>query len=112
MDTIKLDNDNWDLELDASGNMSAVSDNERLAQDVATACRVWRGEALANIAFGVPYRDIMGKRPALSLISAYLIETALTVTDVVEIETDLKNANNERLMTGNILINGAINVNI
>lgn len=112
MDTIKLNSDNWDLELDASGNMYAVDGNERLAQDVATACRVWRGEALADIEFGVPYRDIMGNRPALSLISAYLGETALTVTDVTEIEIDLQNADNERLMTGSILINGAINVNI
>ena len=112
METMKLTT-NWDLDLDGYGNLATVSDDAAIAQNVATACLVWRGEFFWDITFGVPYKNILGEQPPLSSVSAYLSECAKTVDGVNEITVDLKrDAENIRLLKGNIIINGEINVAI
>ena len=62
----------WDLTLDDSGNIAMVDDGLRIAQDVATACRVCKGECLLNTQRGIPYKEeIMGLQPNISLLQAY-----------------------------------------
>ena len=112
MYTMKLTAD-WDLDLDGSNNLSVVNGTEAIAQNIATACLVWRGEYYWNTNFGVPYRNILGQQPPLSSLSAYLSECALTVDSVERASIDLhKDKGNIRNVSGTITANGDINVSI
>lgn len=111
METMKLDYGNWDLDLDASGNLATINGNNAIAQNVATACLVFKGEDYFNSDFGVPYKNVLGYLPSLSLISAYMAKTALTVDSVETVQPQLKYSTSDRKVGGTILINGDINVN-
>lgn len=54
-DTLLLDRANWDLCLDASGNIALAGEPYSLTQDVASECRVYLGECYYDTARGVPY---------------------------------------------------------
>ena len=111
MDTMKL-TDEWDLALDGSNNLATVDGTAAIAQNIATACLVWRGEYLLDTTFGVPYKNVLGEQPPLSSLNAYLAKTALTVDSVETVDIDLKKDNqNIRKVTGTITANGEINVN-
>ena len=78
--TLLLDQTLWDLMLDASGGIAVASDPYSVAQDVASACRVFLGEEWYNATVGVPYfQQILGKNPPAGLIKAQLVAAALTV---------------------------------
>ena len=111
MDTMKLTTD-WDLDLDGSNNLATVDGTQAIAQNIATTCRVWRGEYFWDTNFGVPYKNILGEQPPLSSLSAYLSECALTVDSVETVSVDLRKDNeNIRQVAGTITANGEINVN-
>ena len=62
----------WDLSVDENGNIAMVDGGLRIAQDVATSCRVWKGECLLNTERGIPYKEeIMGLQPNMSVLQAY-----------------------------------------
>lgn len=83
MDTILLDPDSWDMVIDAAGNIAMATQPYAIAQDVASACRLFSGELWYDAAKGVPYfEQILGKNPAISLIKAKEVEAALTVPNV------------------------------
>lgn len=83
MITLLLDLTNWDLVLDASGNVAVASLPYAAAQDVASAQRTFEGEVWYNSLLGIPYfTDILGQNPPISLFQAYMIQAALTVPDV------------------------------
>ncbi len=74
----------WDLTLDASGNIAIASPPYALAQDAASECRLFAGEAYYDTTRGVPYwGQILGMAPPLSLVRAYLVRAALLVPGVV-----------------------------
>lgn len=54
MRTLALDND-WDLMLDGFNNLALKSNNECLAQDVASSVMVWKNELPFDRLRGVPY---------------------------------------------------------
>lgn len=54
MKTIALDT-NWDIGIDNLRNIATVSGNDRLAQDVASSVRVFKGELPFDIERGVNY---------------------------------------------------------
>ena len=112
MDTMALDSGTWDLDLDPQGNLKTYTGNNAIAQNVATACLVWRGEGYFDTTFGVPYRSILGEIPALSVLTAYLTQVALTAANVDTANPQLKINTTERKVGGTILINGEINVNL
>lgn len=85
MDTLLLDTDLWDLCLDASGNIAMASNPYAIAQDVASACKLYLGELWYNTDKGIPYTDqILGHSPPLSLVKSDLETAALSVPEVVE----------------------------
>lgn len=43
MTTLKLDNETWDLTIDGNGNIAVADSSEETAQDVASACAMFRG---------------------------------------------------------------------
>jgi hypothetical protein len=84
MRTLLLDQTTWDLCLDASGNIAVAADPYALAQDVASAIRLFAGEAWYDTSLGIPYfEQILGHAPPVSLIKEQFTRTALTVPGVV-----------------------------
>ena len=80
MNTLLLDLTYWDLMVDAAGGIAVATEPYAIAQDVASACRVFRGEQWYDTTVGVPYRqDILGYSPPLSLVKQALVTAALTV---------------------------------
>ncbi|HEY1441394.1 MAG TPA: hypothetical protein VGF65_11260 [Mycobacterium sp.] len=104
MKTLLLDPVTWDLCLDANGNLAVASDPYSVAQDVASACRLFIGELWFNTTKGIRYfEDILGKRPPLSLIKAALNNAALTVPTVATAQSFIQ-ANNDREVTGQVQV--------
>lgn len=86
MDTLLLDRTKWDLVVDTAGNIAMGKNPYALAQDAASAIRLFLGELWYNIDKGVPYwGQILGQTPPpVSLMKAKFEAAALTVPDVVE----------------------------
>jgi len=84
MKSLLLDRTVWDLVLDADGNIAVASEPYSRTQDVACACRLFKGELWYSTKKGIPYfAEILGKRPSFSLVKEYLNQAALTVPGVV-----------------------------
>jgi hypothetical protein len=102
MQTLLLSVDNWDLTLDASGNIATASGPYALAQDVASACKVFAGELWYDTDQGIPYlENILGQSPPLQYIKSQLEDAALTVPGVVSALCVLAGLNG-RLLSGQI----------
>lgn len=83
MDSLLLQQDVWDLCLDASGNIALASTPYAESQDVASAIKTFLGEVWFNKAIGVPYfQGILGKPLAAAFVKSKLVAAALTVPGV------------------------------
>ena len=83
MKSLLLDRRNWDLVLDAQGNIAVAQEPYAIAQDVANAVRLFVGELWYDKNKGVPYWGaILGKRPPLAFVKAQIVKAALTVPRV------------------------------
>src|ERR1700748_2690157 len=112
MDTLKLDS-SWDLTVDVYGNMATIGDatpeavasgpGMRLAQDVATRVRAWRGEVYFDTTQGVRYDTILGAAPNLAVVQNAFNTEALKVPFC---ETAIANfkfeAEDKRALTGTL----------
>lgn len=88
--TLLLDQTTWDLVIDAFGNIAVAEPPYALAQDVASACKLFKGELLYDVEQGIPYFDeILGHGPPIELVSSYLEIAAKTVPGVVSAHADL-----------------------
>jgi hypothetical protein len=104
MNTLLLDAARWDLVLDASGNIAMASDPYALAQDVASAVRLFQGEAWFNTATGVPYfQEVLGQNPPIQLLQSLIEQAALTVPEVVRAAATITSFEN-RTITGNVQV--------
>lgn len=86
MKTLLLDIAAWDLVLDVYGNIAVATEPYQLAQDAASAIKLFQGELWYDTTPGVPYwTAILGQSPPpLSLMKAEFIAAAKTVPGVVE----------------------------
>lgn len=83
MDTLLLDQATWDLCLDANGNIAVATGPYAMAQDVASACRLFKGELWYDTSKGVPYfGKFLSHAPAISLLKEELVIAAKTVPGV------------------------------
>jgi len=83
-DTLLLTVDQWDLCLDAGGNIAVASPPYALAQDVASALRLVFGELWYDDSKGVPYFDlVLGHTPPVNLFRQLMVDAALTVPGTV-----------------------------
>ena len=64
MKTIGLENN--DLYVDDLGNIGVKDGLERLAQDVASSVKVWKGELPRDVERGIDYNDIDGIQETLN----------------------------------------------
>jgi hypothetical protein len=84
MSSLLLDISEWDLVLDASGNIALAQPPYSLAQDVACAVRTVLGEVYYNRNLGLDYfGQVWGKLPPASLFIQLIVNQALTVPGVV-----------------------------
>ena len=104
MKTLLLDTDTWDLVADASGNIAVADEPYALAQDAASAIRLFAGELYYDTTQGIPYFDqILGKAPPVSLMKAYFNRAALTVPGVVSAKTFIQSWT-DRTVTGQVQV--------
>ena len=99
MNTLAL-NDNWDLYAE-NGNIAMFTSKDALAQDMASACRLFLGELWYDTTQGVLYWQILSKLPPLSFIKASYVAAALTVPGVVAAVCYISGIAN-RTMTGQV----------
>lgn len=109
MDTLLLLPSSWDLCLDSSGNIAMASNPYSIAQDVASAIRLFFGELYYDSSKGVPYfSQILGAsdlNDAVLIMSAQAELAALTVPEVVQAKcTALFYNNTTRTLTGTVEI--------
>lgn len=83
MDTLLLDRTTWDLCLDSNGNIALASDPYALAQDAASAIRLFSAELWYDTSQGIPYfQSILGRPPPIAFMKSRFIAAALTVPGV------------------------------
>lgn len=86
--TLLLDRSQWDLVLDAAGNMAVADAPYATAQDIASNQRTLRGECWYNTGLGIPYLDsVLGQAPPRALLQHYLEDAAKQVPLVVNART-------------------------
>lgn len=84
MQTLLLDPVAWDLVADLDANIAVASNPYSLAQDAASAIRLFQAELWYDTTRGVPYwSQILGYAPPLALLKAYMVAAALTVPGIV-----------------------------
>ncbi|WP_144378538.1 hypothetical protein [Mesorhizobium amorphae] len=84
MRTLLLDPSTWDLTINAAGNIAVAEEPYALAQDAASAIRLFQGELYFDTRPGIPYfPEILGEAPPISLMKAWFVRSAMTVPGVV-----------------------------
>ena len=105
--TLYLNPETWDLEIDASGNIATASGRYQLAQDAASAIKTFLGEVWFDTTIGVPYMtDILGRAPTIEVVKARLQAAALTVPGVASATVVITSTAN-RTIVGQVQITGA-----
>ena len=98
MNTLLLDSVDWDLVLDAKGNIAMASEPYALAQDVASAVRLFKGELWYDTSKGIPYfEQVLGYLPPVSLLRRLLADAALSVPGVLNAQVVLEPLENRQL---------------
>ena len=94
---------NWDLMVDASGNIAVITGPAAVAQNVASALKTFLGEVFFDTTMGVPYfQQILGQEYSLSLLQAQFNAQALSVSDVVDSETIINSIGSDRAVSGTV----------
>ena len=100
--TLLLDQTAWDLVIDSAGNIAMASPPYALAQDVASAIKLFVGELWYDTSKGIPYfEDILGHLPPLSVLTGHMEKAALTVPGVVSARVIISSLDN-RTVTGQV----------
>lgn len=101
--TLLLDQSAWDLVIDSAGNIATAEPPYALAQDVASAIRLFINELWYNPQKGIPYfEDVLGHLPPLALLTGYMEKAALTVPGVVSAQCFIS-VFSERQIQGQVL---------
>lgn len=103
MKTLLLDNTEWDLLLDAAGNLAIAIDPYALAQDVASALKLFAAELWYDTSKGIPYfQDVLGRTPPVTFFQELMVAAAMSVPGVVSAECTIQAFEN-RTVTGQVL---------
>jgi hypothetical protein len=83
--SLLIDYDNWDLCVDATGNIAVAAPPYAVAQDVSCAIRTFLGDCYYDQTIGTPYlTTILGQTPPLSYFKQQIESAALTVPSVAQ----------------------------
>lgn len=90
--------------LDSSGNIALASDPYSIAQDAASAIKLFQGELWFNTLAGIPYfQQILGELPPVPLLKSKFIAAALTVPGVVAATCYIQSIT-DRTVTGQVQV--------
>ncbi len=104
LDTLLLDRTDWDLTLDALGNIALASAPYAVVQDVSSAARLVRGELWYGGPDGVDHFDeALGRGAPTQVFRAQLVRAALRVPGVTSARAFLRRSAN-RVLGGQIQI--------
>ena len=104
MRTILLDTVEWDLVLDADGDIAVAENPYALAQDAASAVRTNLGECYWDTTIGLPLlTQILGHNPSPALVKALIVQQAMTVPDVEQAQCFLTSLDG-RVLTGQVQV--------
>jgi len=104
MKTLALDTVTWDLVVDAHGNIAVADVPYALAQDAASAIKLFAGELWYDTTKGIPYFDaVLGQAPALENIRGLLVAAALTVPGVASAQVFFSDFTG-RTLTGQVQV--------
>lgn len=105
--TILLDTVQWDLVLDANGNIAVASEPYSLAQDAASAIRTFFGECFWDTLVGVPYMtQVLAQTPPLELMKSLFVAAAKTVVGVGSAQCFISEVSGRRI-SGQIQVTSA-----
>lgn len=105
--TLLLDLDYWDLLSDANGNIALAGDPYRIAQDAASECRLFLGEAWYDTARGIPYwSSVLGKRLSPQTLRSLLTSAALLSPGAVSAKVLFREFT-DRVVSGQIQVKDA-----
>jgi hypothetical protein len=111
MNTLLLDLQTGDLVVDANGNIAMATDPYSLAQDAASAIKLFAGELYYDTTQGVPYLPgILGTLPPVSLLKNEFVDAALTVPEVVSAQCFLSSITPQRILKGQVQIKSSSGV--
>jgi hypothetical protein len=86
MKTLLLDRTYWDLCIDSNGNIAMAAEPYAIAQDAASAIKLFLGEYWYDTTIGIPYfREVLGYPPSVPLMESLCRAAAMTVPDVVKV---------------------------
>jgi hypothetical protein len=98
MDTLLLDQNTWDLVLDAEGDIAMASNPYALAQDAASAVGTWLGEVYFDTTVGLPWsQQVFGKTPSPALLKEQMVAVARTVPEVASAQVFLVTLSDRRI---------------
>jgi hypothetical protein len=96
--TLLLDPTTWDLCLDASGDIALAQEPYAIAQDVASAVKLFLGEYWYDLSLGTPYfQTTLGKIPPLQVVKSQVVAAALTVPGVKSAQCFISSINNRNI---------------
>lgn len=106
--TLLLDRAQWDLTLDAQGNIALATEPYSLSQDAASAIRTFLGECYFDTTVGVPWlTQILSRRPSLALLKAQLAAAAKTVSNVASAQVFISAFTPDRIIEGQVQVTAA-----
>ena len=80
--SLLLDSD-WDIQLDASGNIAVTTGDYAVAQNVANAVRLFTDDAYYDADRGIPHFALtLGRKPVMSVFRSVVRQAALGVDGV------------------------------
>lgn len=104
MDTLLLDTVRWDIVTDARGNIARATNPYAIAQDVASAIKLFSRELWYDKAKGIPYFErILGHRPPLVFLKTQVVKAAMTVPEVISARCIIATFANRQL-TGQVQV--------
>ena len=97
-------NDDWDVTLDASGNIATAQGAYGIAQNVANAVRLFTNDACFDQTRGIPHFDVeLGRVPPMSALRARIRQAALDVEGVTDAEVSFLSFEG-RVLSGEVQI--------
>lgn len=98
LNTLLLDRSQWDLVLDSLGNIAMAEPPYALAQDVASAVKLFLGELWYDTTKGIPYfEEVLGQLPPPSVLIGLIEQAALTVPGVVSAQCIIQSFDNREV---------------
>ena len=81
--TLLLDRSGWDLALTSSGDIAVASEPYSQAQDIASECRLFLGEAYYDTGRGIAYfTQVLGRPQPVQLLKQQYVDAAALVPGV------------------------------